>query len=1015
MQKDKIKIEYKSPPIQLFERAKNEEAKNDSFVYGIYIQTNKDFSMFVLGCDALGFVAEAKTIAGAVETLRLKARYYFTNTYNAKKALPPPQTEFAKNTCAALEYDIISTQHNKILYNLNFDFIKDVMGYDLGDKAGHKTMGKLHLEEFKDQLALNSTKESTRAKAIRINKILKDNKFAAKVINSVVGAQATRFEIKVSDGVPIRKIFQYQDAIACEIAGFAPVRMLAPMPGKKVAAIEAANYNREIVELKDILDSEEFKNHKSPLAFAVGKDIDGNAIIGDLKTMPHLLVAGMAGSGKSTFLHSLIMSLLTKSPDDIKLAFVDIKKLEFGLLYSPSEKGAKPRFKVRGKPRSKRRDIAKGDEIKGNPFNTLYQNLPHMIANKPISEHSDYLSLLESCVDEMERRYSLFKDEKAKNIDEYNQKLASDDKSKKLPHIVIIIDEIYQLPMWQEHKKDFEQSIIKLAQKSRAAGIHMVLATQKSSADILSGVIRTNIPSRIAFMTKDAMGSRVIIDEGGAESLCSRGDMLYYPVDAHCPTRVQGAYIGREETEKVLEYIKQNNTSFIRMLKKQGVKEFSKKALKADKANYPSELDYDEQMPNIVKAIAEIDTMSSSFIQRRFFMGYARAARIMDWLEEHNFIGSFNGIKPRDVYITPGVLEKYSFDELLAKIKQQKIRELKKLEIKIDDKEDNDDSDNNDDKDNKDDKNAQLTKSNAPKITVVGIGGCGCNMVRGIAEGFKDIKTVAICSDLKILDGSNAGTRILIGDSLAKGNGCGADPRLGERAALESSQVIKDELKGNDMVFILAGLGGGTGGGATPIAAKIAKELGIFTVAIATMPFAFEGNKRGEQAQKSLAELKKSVDAILVMPNEVMLTINPKLKMADGFGMVNKQAQEAIIAIANLIAVPSMINIDLADIKSILQGESMFGSGRASGSDRVKKAVEQAISSLLMGEGIKQSKNVILSITGSSNMQLDETMEVSNIVKELIDPTARIVFGCDIDDKLGDEIVVIIIASKEGG
>lgn len=359
-------------------------------------------------------------------------------------------------------------------------------------------------------------------KACAIEDVLQARKLSAKVVGITRGVAVTCFELEMPQGIPIKKIESCAEDIARALACEGNMRIQAPIPGKRTVGLEVPNDKADTVHLRDIIASPEFQNSSSPLTLALGKDIAGNNTICHLEKLPHLLMAGMTDSGKSTCLHSMIVSLMYKSsPEDVRLILIDPKQVEF----------------------------------------SVYKGMPHLLGANVITDTQQTIRALSWAINEMERRYMLFSACKVRNIAEYGKSEAvASGAEQKLPYIVIIVDELAYL-MSGTDRKTLEERIMRLAQKARAAGIHMVLATQRPDVNVITGTIKANLPSRIAFVVKNRVDSRIILDENGAETLLGHGDMLYAPIGIADPHRVQGAYISDEEIAKVSEFVRANNTA----------------------------------------------------------------------------------------------------------------------------------------------------------------------------------------------------------------------------------------------------------------------------------------------------------------------------------------------------------------------------------------------------------------------------------------------------------------------
>lgn len=435
-----------------------------------------------------------------------------------------------------------------------------------------------------------------------------------KVINIVPGPTVTRYELDIPTGVPVKQIETRSQDIEYELATPSHIRIEAPIPGKRAVGIEIPNVNKSIVGLREMIESSEFQRAKSPLTVSIGKDISGGTVLCDLVKVPHLLIAGQTGSGKSACLNGLIISLLYKSsPEDLRFILVDPKRVEF----------------------------------------SAYSSMPHLLFDGIIYEPNEVLNALKWACSEMERRYALMAKYGRNQLATFNELPdVQSGKIDKLPQIIIIIDELADI-MQSVVKRDIEDRIKVIAAKARAAGIHLIVATQRPSADVITGTIKTNLTSRIAFKVSDQSNSRIILDEQGAEALVGNGDMLFYPVDYSSPKRVQGSFIRDEEVASVITYIKEHfETDFDESAYNYVFS--SDKSGNGGMGGGDGGSKDDPLLPDVLALIIKTGQASTSGIQRRFSIGYARAARIIDSMEELGYIGPNTGTsKPRDVYITP--------------------------------------------------------------------------------------------------------------------------------------------------------------------------------------------------------------------------------------------------------------------------------------------------------------------------------------------------------------------------
>ena len=469
-----------------------------------------------------------------------------------------------------------------------------------------------------DKPKLNSntgSAEELRQRGETIVKTLKSFGVGTRIVDICQSPSVTRFELQPDPGVKISKITALADDIAMNLAAYG-VRIEAPIPNKNAVGIEVPNAEKAMVTLREILESTSFQNSKSKLNVALGRDIQGEATCADLAKMPHLLVAGTTGSGKSVCLNTMIVSLLYNAkPDEVKLIMIDPKKVEC----------------------------------------TVYRSIPHLLV-PVVADPRKAAGALSWAVAEMDKRYALFADKGVRNLQGYNN-YALAEGLPKMPQIVIIIDELSDLMMAASN--EVEDSICRLAQKARAAGMHLIVATQRPSVDVITGLIKANIPSRIAFAVKSQIDSRTIIDTQGAEKLLGNGDMLYCPVGLSKPVRVQGSYVSDEEIERVIDFVTSQgevkyDDAVMQEIELKAAQDGKKKAGSSiDTDNMGSGGDYEDEMfPKAVEVVVEAGMASTTLLQRKLKLGYARAARIVDELSEKGIIGPFEGSKPRKVLIT---------------------------------------------------------------------------------------------------------------------------------------------------------------------------------------------------------------------------------------------------------------------------------------------------------------------------------------------------------------------------
>ena len=430
-----------------------------------------------------------------------------------------------------------------------------------------------------------------------------------KILDICRGPSVTRYELQPQAGIKVSRITSLADDIALNLAT-AGVRIEAPIPGKPAVGIEVPNKIRATVNIRGVFEAPNYINMRSPLTMALGKDIAGQAQVADLCKMPHLLIAGSTGSGKSVCVNSIIISFLFRSgPEDVKLILIDPKVVELA----------------------------------------EYNGIPHLLM-PVVTEPRKAAGALGASVAEMERRYKLFAENNVRDIKSYNKLAKQNPVLEHLPYIAIIIDELADLMMVAG--KEVEDYICRIAQKARAAGIHLIVATQRPSVDVITGLIKANIPSRIAFAVSSQIDSRTILDTGGAEKLLGNGDMLFLPVGAAKPVRVQGTYVTDEEISAVLNFIKSTSSE---QYDEEMIAEMERRAVaeKGGKGGDAEESDArDPMFEQAVECVIEAGQASTSLLQRRCKLGYARAARIMDQMEQEGVIGPYEGSKPRTVLVT---------------------------------------------------------------------------------------------------------------------------------------------------------------------------------------------------------------------------------------------------------------------------------------------------------------------------------------------------------------------------
>ncbi|WP_296644907.1 FtsK/SpoIIIE family DNA translocase [Romboutsia sp. 13368] len=522
--------------------------------------------------------------------------------------------EILEGTQSMSELDVLKELQNTNKQNINNDVYEDVREqpiktsktYDsektqtisIKQEANYDNYKMPHVNLLNkiDKKNDDNSKKKVLKNASLLEKTLSDFGVEAKVNQVTVGPTITRYEIQPSPGVKVSKIVNLTDDIALSLAAKS-IRMEAPIPGKSAIGIEVPNETPLMVGLRDVFESEEFKKFDSPLAMALGKDISGKPIIGDIGKMPHLLIAGSTGSGKSVCVNTLISSILYKAkPDEVKLLLIDPKVVELA----------------------------------------NYNGIPHLLI-PVVTDPKKAANALNWAVVEMNKRYKMFAENGVKDITSYNEKC-----EEKLPKIVIIIDELADLMMASAN--DVEDYICRLAQMARAAGMHLIVATQRPSVDVITGVIKANIPSRIAFAVSSQTDSRTILDMGGAEKLLGKGDMLFYPLGASKPVRIQGAFISENESQNIIDFVKAQV--------KEEVKYEENIMDTISKVNMEKSSDEDDLLSEAIEFVVQSGQGSASMLQRKFKIGFNRAARLIDSMEERGIVGPNEGSKPRKVLMS---------------------------------------------------------------------------------------------------------------------------------------------------------------------------------------------------------------------------------------------------------------------------------------------------------------------------------------------------------------------------
>ncbi len=471
----------------------------------------------------------------------------------------------------------------------------------------------LNLLDEPPAVSQTDTTRELRSNAELLENTLKSFGVQARIIDVSRGPAVTRYELQPAAGVKISKVTGLADDIALNLSA-SGVRIEAPIPGKPAIGIEVPNKVVSMVSIREMLDSPAFQNASSPLTIALGKDITGGVAVGDIAKMPHVLIAGATGSGKSVCINSIIISLLYKSsPEQVKLLMIDPKVVELG----------------------------------------VYNGIPHLLV-PVVTDPKKAAGALAWAVGEMLKRYTTFAETGVRDLKGYNRLAEENKELAPMPQIVLIIDELADLMM--ASPKDVEDHICRLAQMARAAGMHLVIATQRPSVDVITGLIKANIPSRISFAVSSAVDSRTILDGSGAEKLLGRGDMLFAPVGAPKPMRVQGCFVTDQEVERVVTFVKEGekpdyDEEVLQEIDRQAAASGSKGG-GSGSAGESGDDGEDELLSDAIEVVVEAGLASTSLLQRRLKVGYARAARLVDEMEQRGIVGPFEGSKPRQVLLT---------------------------------------------------------------------------------------------------------------------------------------------------------------------------------------------------------------------------------------------------------------------------------------------------------------------------------------------------------------------------
>ncbi len=549
-----------------------------------------------------------------------------TRKPRVKKNIVPavlPEEEAGNQSANATSSADSQAEKSLTMENKTVAEVKNVSAKEVGKSDAEYRFPPLELLQ-RGKTSTATKEETIRQNAMKLQEVLKSFGVNVTMTNYSCGPSVTRYEMVPEQGVKVSKITGLADDIMMNLAAQS-IRIEAPIPGKSAVGIEIPNGSRSGVGFRELIDTEKFIKHPSKISFAVGKDIEGNVVVEDIAKMPHMLIAGATGSGKSVCTNTLIMSILYKArPDEVKLILIDPKQVEL----------------------------------------KVYNGIPHLLT-PVVTDPKKAAGALNWAVAEMTKRYQLFSECNVRNIQGYNEKVkeieesdaVEDVKLAKMPQIVIIVDELADLMMVA--KAEVEEAIVRLAQLARAAGIHLVIATQRPSVDVVTGLIKANVPSRIALSVSSGVDSRTIIDSVGAEKLLGNGDMLFYPTMYPKPVRVQGAYISDDEVVNVVEYLKAQNgeSTYSEEVTNQITASDSVNATTIGDGGAAS--DKDEYFVQAGRFIIEKDKASIGMLQRMFKIGFNRAARIMDQLFEAGVVGPEEGTKPRQVLMSETQFEEY--------------------------------------------------------------------------------------------------------------------------------------------------------------------------------------------------------------------------------------------------------------------------------------------------------------------------------------------------------------------
>jgi S-DNA-T family DNA segregation ATPase FtsK/SpoIIIE len=589
-------------------------------IMGLYASTIAILAIFIISIllilnTSIDDLKESRTILGRI-ILRLQIWYYYLKLKFAKNTEEENLEEQPEKEVAEEQEEVPGSEEKEITFSAKKLKSKEAAIEDeeitLEKPKTRKTYKKVDLPlDLLDNKIGKPSAGNIAANKMIIQKTLESFGIPVEMGEISVGPTVTQYTLKPAEGIKLSRITALSDDLALALAAH-PLRIEAPIPGKSLVGIEVPNQSVAIVRLRELLESPEFKGRKTQLTLAIGRDVSGKTWVADLGKMPHLLVAGQTGSGKSVCLHSVIVSLLYQnSPETLKLIMVDPKRVEM----------------------------------------PAYNEIPHLLT-PVITDVKKTVNALKWTIAEMERRYILLEKFGKRNIDDFN-KISQE----KMPYIIFAVDEMADLMSSMGH--EVEGLIIRLAQMARAVGIHLILATQRPSVEVITGLIKANVPARIAFAVASITDSRTILDYGGAEKLIGRGDMLYTCAELSKPKRLQGAFVSESEVTRIVNYLKQSGEK----------PDYDQTVVsKQTKLNGDGEIDFsdpdrgDELFEEAKDIILQAGKASTSYIQRRLKVGYARAARLMDLLEEAGIVGPGEGAKPREILVTEREVDKPSFD-----------------------------------------------------------------------------------------------------------------------------------------------------------------------------------------------------------------------------------------------------------------------------------------------------------------------------------------------------------------